>query len=318
MVQISDVRHIDVRRASASMAATADAAEDPRTGGTVSHRVTAVRRLGGAAAALAAMATVVLTAIPAQAAGDGYVRLAHLSPDTPAVDVYLKSDSGAVKDQKFDGVAYGAMSDYLRLPTGTYSVAMRKAGAAASTPPVLTTQVTVDNGAAYTVAGVGRYADLGLRVLKDDLKLPGAGESKIRIIQASVRAPVLDVAGANGKEIADGVQFATTTDYKQVNPGKWTVQVKPTGGGETSDLPCTLGAGNVYSLLVLDDKSGGLKPELHIDAARQGGVPQGGVATGEGGSQPGSPMPMALGLAGAAALLTAGVFVAFRRRPRVA
>jgi hypothetical protein len=265
---------------------------------------------------VAALATVILSAGPAQAAGDGYVRLAHLSPDTPAVDVYLKSDSGAVKDQKFNGVAYGAMSDYLRLPTGTYSVAMRKSGAAESTPPVLTTQVTVDDGAAYTVAGVGRYADLGLRVLKDDLNLPAAGESKIRIIQASVRAPVLDVGGANGRTIADGVQFATTTAYRQVNPGKWTVRVKPTGGGESSDLPCTLGAGNVYSLLVLDDKKGGLKPELHLDAARQGGVPQGGVATGGGGTQPQSPLPMALLLAGVAAVATGGVLVALRRRPR--
>jgi hypothetical protein len=302
----------------ASMAATDDAAAASRTGGTVSYRVSAVRRLGSAAAAVAALATVVLSATPAQAAGDGYVRLAHLSPDTPAVDVYLKSDEGTVKAQKFDGVAYGAMSDYLRLPTGTYSVAMRRAGAAASTPPVLTTQVTVADGAAYTVAGVGRYADLGLRVLKDDLKLPGAGESKIRIIQASVRAPVLDVGGANGKTIADGVQFATTTDYREVNPGKWTVRVQPTGGGDTSDLPCTLGAGNVYSLLVLDDKKGGLKPQLHIDAARQGGVPRGGVATGAGGTQPQSPLPMALLLAGVAAVVTGGAVVALRRRPRVA
>jgi hypothetical protein len=314
MVSAGDVRHIDERRAYASMAATDDAAEVHRTGGTVTHRYSALRRLGSGAAAVAALATIVLSATPAQAAGDGYVRLAHLSPDTPAVDVYLKSDSGAVKDQKFDGVAYGALSDYLRLPIGTYSVAMRKTGAAESTPPVLTTQVTVEKGAAYTVAGVGRYADLGLRVLKDDLQLPGAGESKIRIIQASVRAPVLDVGGANGKKIADGVQFATTTDYRQVNPGKWTVRVKPTGGGETSDLPCTLGAGNVYSLLVLDDKKGGLKPELHIDAARQGGVPQGGVATGEGGSQPGDQLPMALSLAGVAAVATSGVLLALRRR----
>ena len=280
------------------------------------HRISAVRRLGGAAAAVAALAAVVLSGTPAQAAGDGYVRLAHLSPDTPAVDVYLKSDSGAVKDQRFDGVAYGAMSDYLRLPTGTYSVAMRKAGAAASTPPVLTTQVTVARSAAYTVAGVGRYADLGLRVLKDDLSLPKAAESKIRIIQASVRAPVLDVGGANGKKIADAVQFATTTGYRQVNPGKWTVRVKPTGGGETSDLPCTLGAGNVYSLLVLDDKKGGLKPELHIDAARQGGVPRGGVATGQGGTQPQDRPPMALLLAGVTAVATGGVLVGLRRRLR--
>jgi len=276
------------------------------------------RRLGSAAAALAAFAAVTLFASPARAAGDGYVRLAHLSPDTPAVDVYLKSESNSVAPQTFRGVAYGAMSQYLRLPVGTYLVAMRKAGAPASTKPVLTTQVGVENGAAYTVAGVGRFADLGLRVLKDDLQLPDPGKSKVRIIQASVKAPVLNVAGKNGKTIADGVQFATTTAYREVNPGKWSVQVEPTGGGKTSVLPCTLGAGNVYSLVVLDDKNGGLKPELHVDAERQGTVPLGGVATGDGGTQPVSHLPMALLLAGLAAMLGAAFVVVVRRRLRVA
>jgi hypothetical protein len=276
------------------------------------------RRLGGAIAALAALAAVTLFASPAQAAGAGYVRLAHLSPDTPAVDVYLKSESGAVKAQTFRGVAYGAMSQYLRLPTGTYQVAMRKAGAPASTKPVITTEVGVANGAAYTVAGVGRFADLGLRVLKDDLKLPDAGKSKVRVIQASVKAPVLNVAGKNGKTIADGVQFATTTAYREVNPGKWSVEIEPTGGGKTSVLPCTLGAGSVYSLIVLDDKSGGLKTQLHVDAERQGTVPLGGVATGDGGTQPTSHLTMALLLAALAAIMTAGFVVVVRRRFRAA
>lgn len=276
------------------------------------------RRLGAAAAALAAVAVVIIPASPAAAkAGEGYVRLAHLSPDTPQVDVYLKADSGKAKAQKFPGVGYGVMSDYMRLPTGSYSVAMRKAGAAESTPPVLTTQVSVADGAAYTVAGVGRYADLGLRVLTDDLKLPAPGESKVRIIQASVRAPVLDVEVNEGPNIADGVQFATTTDYRQVKPGSWTVNVAPSGGGRTSKLPCTLGPGNVYSLLVLDAKGGGLKPELRIDASRSGAVPLGGVATGDGGTQPGRNLPVALLLAAIAAVLTGGFVVALRR-PRTA
>jgi hypothetical protein len=268
---------------------------------------------------LAVFAAITVSASPAAAAaGDGYVRLAHLSPDTPAVDVYLKSQSGKTKPQTFPGVAYGVMSPYLRLPVGTYSVAMRQAGAAPSTDPVLTTQVNVDGGAAYTVAGVGRYADLGLRVLRDDLKLPGPGASKVRIIQASVRAPVLDVGGSNGATIADGVAFATTTSYRQVKPGAWTVQVVPSGGGKSTALPCTLGAGNVYSLLVLDAKGGGLTTQLRIDAERHGTMPLGGVATGDGGTQPGSRLPMALLFGALAALLTGGVVIAIRRRPQYA
>jgi hypothetical protein len=282
----------------------------------VSLRVPRLRRLANAAATLAAAAAVALFASPAQAAADGYVRLAHLSPDTPAVDVYLKSTTNAIKPQTFRAVAYGAMSDYLRLPTGTYQVAMRKAGAPASTKPVITTELSVQDGDAYTVAGVGRFADLGLRVLDDDLKLPDPGKSKVRIIQASVKAPVLDVAGKSGTTIADGVQFATTTAYREVKPGKWTVLVEPTGGGKTVTMPCTLGTGSVYSLLVLDDGNGGLKPQLHVDAERQGTVPLGGVATGDGGSQPASHVPMALLLGGLAAVLAAGFVVAVRRRPQ--
>ncbi|MGK5678633.1 DUF4397 domain-containing protein [Actinoplanes sp. URMC 104] len=276
-----------------------------------------LRRLAAGAAALT-LATMIGATPAHAAAGSGYVRLAHLSPDTPAVDVYLKSGSGAVEPQTFRAVAYGDMSRYLRLPAGTYQVAMRKAGAPAGEKPVITTEVGVRDNGAYTVAGVGRFADLGLRVLQDDLRLPDPGKSKVRIIQASVKAPVLDVAGKNGTTIADGVAFATTTAYREVRPGKWSVEVEPTGGGRTSELPCTLGAGSVYSLVVLDDGAGGLKPELHVDAERQGTVPLGSVATGVGGSTPGSPLPGALTAAAAAALLTGILVVVLRRRLRAA
>ena len=281
-------------------------------------RAPRLRRLSGASAALAAVATITLFATPARAAGDGYVRLAHLSPDTPAVDVYLKATSGSVDPQTFRGVAYGDMSQYLRLPAGTYQVAMRKAGAPAAEKPVITLDVGVAAGGAYTVAGVGRFADLGLRVLTDDLRLPDPGRSKVRVIQASVNAPVLNVAGQNGTKIADRVEFATTTDYREVKPGKWSVAVEPTGGGRTSVLPCTLGAGSVYSLVVLDDAAGGLKPQLHIDAERQGTVPLGGVATGAGGTLPASRLPAALLIAAFAAILTGGSVVALRRRLQTA
>jgi hypothetical protein len=278
-------------------------------------RVSRSRRLG-AVAALAVLAVVALTATPAVAAGSGYVRLAHLSPDTPAVDVYLKSQSGTMAEKTFPGVEYGAFSDYLRLPTGTYAVAMRNAGAPSTEAPVLTTQVTVDDGAAYTVAGVGRYADLGLRVLRDDLSLPADGRAKVRIIQASVRAPVLDVDVDNGTEIGSGIAFATTTGYRQVQPGTWKLKVQPSGGGSTSTLPCTLADGSVYSVLVLDAKGGGLRAQLVTDAGRRGVVPAGGVATGDGGAAPTSVRPAVPLLAVLAAVLTGLVTAAFRRRPR--
>ncbi|MGC4875102.1 DUF4397 domain-containing protein [Micromonospora sp. DT43] len=276
---------------------------------------TASRRLLAGAGALllgTALATAA-TAAPASADTVGYVRLAHLSPDTPAVDVYLAAPDAA-KPKVFPGVGYGVVSDYLKLPPGRYAVAMRVAGTPASEPPVLTTEVAVVSGRAYTVAGVGRHADLGLRVLTDDLSAPAQGRAKVRVVQASVRTPVLDVAAADGPTIADGVQFATTTDYQQVEPGAWRLRLTGAGGPST-DAEVRLTGGAVYSLLVLDGKQGGLTAELRRDAEGGSVVPAGGVDTGAGGTSGaglGAYPLMAGGLAAAAGV--ASVLLWRRRR----
>jgi Domain of unknown function (DUF4397) len=255
-------------------------------GGSMS--VHAPRRwLTATAAAIVVVGGLALATTPAAAdtAGVGYVRLAHLSPDTPAVDVYLSSPTGAVKNQVFPAVAYGVVSPYLTLPVGVYEVAMRVANAPASSKPVLTRSVTVTARQAYTVAGVGRHADLGLRVINDDLTLPAGDKAKVRVVQASVRAPVLAVSVADGPTIADDVAFATTTPYRQVDPGRWRLVVRPVESGPQTELTTSLGAGNVYSVLVLDNQSSGLTAKVLTDASRRGGLPTGGVETGAGGTQ---------------------------------
>ncbi|MEV4755446.1 DUF4397 domain-containing protein [Micromonospora sp. NPDC049559] len=271
---------------------------------------------GGTAAAIPGGAA----AAPAGAASTGYVRLAHLSPDTPPVDVYLSGPGDGTTPRVFDAVGYGVLSDYLPLPTGRYAVAMRKAGAPASQPPVLTTEVAVTSGAAYTVAGVGRYADLGLRVLDDDLSAPAPGQAKVRVLHASVRAPLLDVAATDGPTIATGVRFATGTAYSQIAPGRWRLRLGATGTAPTS-VDVTLSPGTVYSLVVLDAERGGLTTELRTDARGGSVVPSGGVETGGGGLASGgrSGPPYALVVLAAGAILAvsaaAGV-VLLRRRAR--
>jgi hypothetical protein len=219
---------------------------------------------------------------PANAQGVGYVRLAHLSPDTPAVDVYLSSLSGGFEPKVFPAVGYGVVSSYLTVPTGVYAAAMRSQGAAPSSPPVLNGQVTVVAGKAYTVAGVGRYADLGLRVFQDNLALPKAGQSKVRVIQASIRSSTLDLNVAGGAIVAKNVTFATTTDYTEVRAGSVTLEVKPSGSARSTDLQVKLAAGGVYSVIVLDGPTA-LTAELRTDALG-GTAPRGGVDTGSGGS----------------------------------
>jgi hypothetical protein len=166
------------------------------------------------------------------------------------------------------------------------------------------------------VAGVGRHAELGLRVLQDDLSLPKGNKSKVRIVQASVQVPVLGVSLTNGPSIAENVAFATTTEYFVVDPGSWQLQIRPATGGQSTKLSATLGSGNVYSLLIVDAGQGTLKTQLFADAQKGRGLPYGGVATGGGGTAGSSNMPTYL-IVGASVLLLAlvtGVVVRLRRR----
>jgi hypothetical protein len=225
--------------------------------------------------------------LPAASAADGgLLRLAHLSPDTPAVDVYVDSVADPAAKLVLHGVSYGTISDYRQVPPGVYTVAMRTSGAAASTPPVLSTTVQVAGRSARTVAGVGSFATLGLAVLTDDLALPPAGQARLRVITAAATAKSLDVALATGAPVAAKLPFAHTSGYVDVPAGAATLQVAPDGAAPTA-LPVTLAAGSVYSVVVLDKKGGGLDVRTVLDAASPGVRPVGGVETGVGGAATG-------------------------------
>ncbi len=159
--------------------------------------------------------------------------------------MYLsKVGDSSFSTQVFQHVGYGTMSKYLALPVATYAVAMRGEGAPASDPAILTTQVTVTDGGAFTVAGVGKYGPgLGLKVLTDDLSRPANGKAKVRVIQASVAAPVLDVDLTDGTPVAKSVTFASTTNYQVVEPGTWTLRLRPNGTSSTTTLSVDLAGG---------------------------------------------------------------------------
>lgn len=257
--------------------------------------------------------TVLVIPTGAGAAENGLLRLAHLSPDTPAVDVYVDSvaDPGdGTALLTVPGVGYGTISEYQNVPAGVYAVSMREAGADPATPPVLSTTVQVGTDSARTVAGVGRFADLGLEVLEDDLALPPSGQSRVRVVSAAANAPTVD-ASAGGTEIAGDLAFAEAGEYTTVPAGSGRLQV--TVDGEPTELPLDLAAGSVYSLFVLDRPEGGLTVRTVLDAAGSGVVPTGGVETGAGGTAAGELDPaVVVGAVGLTALT--GLLLARRSR----
>ena len=236
----------------------------------------------------------------------GWIRLAHFSPNTPAVDVYLYPFGSSNAEIVLHHVAYGTVSPYEAVAAGDYSVAMRAAGASPTSQPVLSTSVTIEAGHAYTVAGMGPESGLRLQVLDDDLTTP-SGQVLVRVIQASLKEQEVGVS-IGSTVLGSKLTFATVSSYQAVSPG--TVTVTVTSGSGDVNSTVTLAAGTVHTLVILDGATG-LEVVNLEDASGSGKPPSGGVSTGFGGTAPhgpGSPVPWLVTIgAGSLLALTGGL-----------
>jgi hypothetical protein len=270
------------------------------------------RRIAALLAALALLLGIpVATAYASSSAtGTGWIRLAHLSPNTPPVDVYLYSFGNSSAQIVLHHVAYGTVSPYQAVNAGDYSVAMRGAGSSPTSQPVLSTSVTIKADHAYTVAGMGPESGLRLQVMDDSLTTP-SGKFLVRVIQASLKQQTVKVT-CGGQTIVPKATFAQVTSYQALPAGTWTMAAISSGG--TASQRFAMHAGTVHTLVVLDG-SNGLELVNLEDAAGSGKPPAGGVTTGFGGTaphRPGSAAPW-LAVIGAGALLTLAGGLRLRR-----
>lgn len=178
--------------------------------------------------------------------GDASLRVAHLSPNAPNVDVYV-DDSLTLED-----VPFGAVSDYLQVPGGTYSVEITAAGDAETS--VFQGDVPVEAGMAYTVAAIGELgddADEEFRplVLEDDNEPPESDTARLRAVHASPDAPAVDIT-AGDTVLFDGVPFGGS-GYVEVPADDYTVEIRGDTEGNDGDVAASfdvsLAGGTVYS-----------------------------------------------------------------------
>lgn len=155
-------------------------------------------------------------------ADKAFVRVAHLSPDAPNVDVRV--DGSRV----LSNVPFKAVSDYLELAGGAHRVQVTPANAA--TPVVIDANVTLTAGTSYTVAAVGRLGNGTLQplVLTDD-RTPASGQARVRFVHASPDAPAVDVGVAGGANVFTNKSFKEFTAYAALPAATYNLAVKPAG-----------------------------------------------------------------------------------------
>ncbi|MFC7080432.1 DUF4397 domain-containing protein [Halorussus caseinilyticus] len=153
--------------------------------------------------------------------GAAQVRVAHLSPDAPAVDVLVDGDP------VLEGVEFGTVSDYLQVPAGERTVTIQTSE---DETVVFEGTVSVEAGTMYTVAAVGEVSEETFRpeIYVDDFETPSDENASVRLIHASPDAPAVDVTvEESGAVLYDNVSFSNATDYVEVPAGDYTLEVRP-------------------------------------------------------------------------------------------
>lgn len=175
--------------------------------------------------------------------GNARVRVVHLSPDAPAVDVLV--DGAAA----FTGIPFGDVTGYAELPAGTYDVKVEPAGAGGAGPFVIDADLTLSANTDYTVIATDVLAQIFPTVLVDDNAAPAAGQARVRFFHGAPDAPAVDVAVTGGPVLFGNVEFGDSGGYVEVPAGTYDLEVRVAGTTAVAlTLPgVTLEAGNVYT-----------------------------------------------------------------------
>ncbi|MGD9933788.1 MAG: DUF4397 domain-containing protein [Dehalococcoidia bacterium] len=178
--------------------------------------------------AIAALASLLVStsALSAQAADTGRVRIMHASPDTPPVDIFVDGQKAVT------ALAFPKDTGYVTLPVGPHNVKVFVSPSDGTGTPALEANLTIAKGKDYTVLAVGEVgkATLGLLPLEDNNATPANGKAHVRLIHASPDAPAVDVgvAGTSVK-VFSNVAYKGVGAHTPVDAGTYNLEVRPAG-----------------------------------------------------------------------------------------
>ena len=250
---------------------------------------------------LGLVACVSLLACTSEDTSTARLRIAHLSPDAPAVDVCIAPHgSGAFTGPVLasagaaGGLAYGNVTTYLEVDAQQYDVRIVAPGAATCDEAVggladITDLPVLPGGASATIAAIGRLDSatsqpFRLAAFIDDTEVT-FGKAKLRVIHAAPGTAGVAVGfggGAVFSPFIDNVQFGSTT---QANNGYF--EIAPVAGAEItardivsgrdaiSIKPVNVPAGAIVTAFAIGTAGNALSPLdvlLCVDNAGEAGL----------------------------------------------
>lgn len=197
--------------------------------------------------------------------GRAALRVAHFSPNVPAVDVFLKSpgEANSAANRALANVTFPVDSGFLNIAAGTYDASVALAGTLTGVLDL--NGATLARGTSTSVFAIGLLGGTGAQALRlaafVDSRAPVAGKAKVRVIHLSPDAPAVDVVvlvnGAIAARPVTNLAFPNATAAAlELDPGTYTLAVVPTGATTpllptAAGVPVTLAAGDVKTVAAI-------------------------------------------------------------------
>ncbi len=167
-----------------------------------------------------------VSADPELASGYAMLRVAHASPDAPAVEVCVDGSTAV------DYLEFKQITGYLVLPPADYFVEVFGYDGVfdCSGAAVISATLTLDDATDYTVVATDYLQEITPVVLVDDNSAPDEGFAHVRFFHASPDAPAVDVAIAGGGPVLfSDIAFQEASPYLPVEAGTYDLEVRATG-----------------------------------------------------------------------------------------
>lgn len=141
-------------------------------------------------------------------ADQGQVRVIHMSPDAPSVDVFVDGiDAAVVTDLSFPNT-----TAYLDLDVGTYTFRVSATGTSADDAVLVFEDVDVTDGLQLTAGAFNNVADLEGFALVDDTEGLADTDIRVTVIHAAPAVGAVDIWEISGEpaKLLDNVPFGAS------------------------------------------------------------------------------------------------------------
>jgi hypothetical protein len=186
------------------------------------------------------------------------IRVLHLSPTAPAVDVFANQGAAPV----FQSLDYLSGTGYLNIPAGTYDFDISASGQPASSAVLSVSGLALEAGKFYTAVAFDELSAIKLLALEDDVSGLGAGNIRVRPIHAAAGVGTVDIwnipsSGSPSKLYSD-VPFGAIGAYLDLPAGAYTLGFdvnKDMVPDVIFELP-TLPTGTIANVFAVSDAGG--------------------------------------------------------------